>query len=65
MRELAFFSSLGLSIAFSIFIGTFAGYYLDKWLGTHPWLMLIGFIFGVAAGFSNILLAIKRINRSN
>lgn len=59
-RELASHSSLGLTVAFSIFIGLFIGVYLDKRFGTNPWLMLIGLGFGIAAAFSNIVKAINK-----
>ncbi len=63
MRELAYFSSLGLAVAFSIFIGLFLGVFIDKWIGTSPWFMLLGLGFGIAAGFSNIALAVKKSKR--
>jgi ATP synthase protein I len=59
-RDLAFFSSLGLSVALSIFIGLGLGLYLDGKFGTSPWLMLICLGLGIAAGFRNIGLAIKK-----
>ena len=60
-KELGYYSSLGLSVALSIFIGVFVGLKLDKWLGTSPWLMFIFFALGIAAGASNIMLALKKI----
>ena len=63
-RELAYFSSIGLSIAFAIFIGLFVGVYLDRRFDTSPWFTLIFLVIGIAAGFRNIGLAIKKIRRS-
>jgi ATP synthase protein I len=60
MRELAYFSSLGFSVALAIFIGLGIGVYLDKRFGTNPWLTLIFLGLGIAAGFRNIGLAIKK-----
>ena len=60
IRELAFYSSLGFSVALSIFIGLGIGVYLDKRFGTAPWLMLIFLGLGIAAGYRNIGLAIKK-----
>jgi ATP synthase protein I len=61
IRDLAYFSSLGLSIALSIFIGLAVGIYLDrKVFGTTPWCTLIFLGLGIAAGFRNIGLAIKK-----
>ncbi len=60
IRELAYYSSIGLSIALSIFIGLGIGVYLDNRFDTHPWLTLICLGLGIAAGFRNIGLAIKK-----
>lgn len=60
LRELAYFSSLGFQVALAIFIGLFAGVYLDGRFQTAPWLTLAGLLLGIAAGFRNIGLAIKK-----
>jgi len=60
LRELAYFSSLGLAVALSIFIGLAIGVYLDRHFDTTPWLTLIGLGMGIAAGYRNIGLAIKK-----
>ncbi len=59
-KELAYYSSLGLQVALSIFIGLAAGVYLDRKFDTTPWLTLICLGFGIAAGFRNIAFAIKK-----
>jgi len=63
IRELAYYASIGLSLALSVFIGLFIGIYLDKRFGTHPYLMFIFLGFGIAAGFRNIGLAIKKARK--
>ncbi len=60
VRELAYYSSLGLQVALSIFIGLAAGVWLDRRWGTGPWLTLIGIGMGIAAGYRNIGLAIRK-----
>jgi ATP synthase protein I len=60
IRELAFYSSLGFSVSLSIFIGLGIGVYLDRRFETTPWLTLIFLGFGIAAGYRNIGLAIKK-----
>ncbi len=62
-RDLAYYSSLGLQVALSIFIGLFAGVYLDRRIDTTPWFTLIGLGLGIAAGFRNTGLAIKKSRR--
>jgi len=47
----------------SSFIGLFIGYYLDKWLGTSPWMTLIWLGFGIASGFRNIFILARRALR--
>lgn len=59
-RELAYYSSIGLSIAFAIFIGLFIGVGLDRYFDTTPTFTLIFLAFGVGAAFSNIIRAIQR-----
>ncbi len=63
-RELAYYSSIGLSIALAIFIGLFVGIYLDRRFETSPWFTLIFLAIGIVAGFRNIGMAIKKIRRS-
>ncbi len=61
IRELAYYSSIGMSVSLSIVIGLGIGGYLDrKVFGTTPWLTLIFLGLGIAAGFRNIGLAIKK-----
>ena len=63
IRELAYYSSLGLSVALSIFIGLAVGVYLDRRFDTTPWCTLIFLGLGIAAGYKNIGLAIKKTRK--
>jgi len=63
IRELAYYSSLGLQVALSIFIGLAIGVYLDRRFDLYPWLTLVFLGLGIAAGFRNIWLAIKKSER--
>lgn len=60
IRELASYASLGLSVALSIFIGLGIGVYLDRKFDSSPWLTLIFLGLGIAAGYRNIGLVIKK-----
>ena len=62
-KELAYYSSLGISVAFAIFIGLGIGVLLDRKFGTSPWFTLIFLVFGIIAGFRNIALIIKRVRK--
>ena len=59
-RELGRYGALGFEMALSVLIGLGIGYYLDKWLGTAPWLMLLWLVFGFAAGFRSLYRAALR-----
>jgi ATP synthase protein I len=39
------------------------GYFADRWLGTQPWLLLIGLGLGIAAASVNFYRTIKTLNR--
>jgi len=63
MRMLADFSTIGMTVAFSIFIGAGFGYLLDNKLfagKTSPWFSLVFLGFGVAAAFVNLYRMTKR-----
>jgi ATP synthase protein I len=62
-REFAYYASVGLSVALSIFIGLFIGLYLDRRFGTDPYLMFLFLGLGIAAGYRNIALAIRKARK--
>ena len=59
-KSLGFLSSVGISMVASTFIGLAMGFYLDKWLGTNPWMTLIFLGFGIVSGFRNIYILTER-----
>lgn len=59
-RDLGFVSTVGMAMAFSIALGALAGFYLDKWLGTRPWLFLVFLGFGIVAAFRNLFILYKK-----
>lgn len=60
MKSLGFMSSVGICMVASCLIGLAMGYYLDKWLGTSPWLTLIFLGLGITSGFRNIFILTAR-----
>jgi len=62
-KDLAYYSSLGISVSLAIFIGLGLGVWLDRKFGTSPWLTLIFLVLGIIAGFRNIALVIKRARK--
>ena len=63
-KALGELSTIGLALVIATVIGLAGGYYLDRWLGTSPWLTLIGLLFGIAAGFVNLFRAVKRAEKN-
>jgi ATP synthase protein I len=59
-RKIAALSSLGLMLPSCIAVGLFIGYYLDKFLGTKPWLLLVFFILGAVSGFYSLLRGLSK-----
>ena len=62
-KEFAYYSSLGLSVSFAVFIGLGIGVWLDRKFDTSPWFTLIFLGFGIIAGFRNIGRAVKRVRK--
>jgi ATP synthase protein I len=63
-KALGELSTIGLALVLSTVIGLAGGYYLDRWLGSSPWLTLIGLVLGIAAGFVNLFRSVKRAERN-
>lgn len=40
-----------------------AGYFADRWLGTSPWLFLVGFFGGLVVGFIALMKAIQKMSK--
>ena len=46
---IAYAAAFTLFASVAVFCGL--GWLLDRWLGTAPWLMVVGLLLGAAAGF--------------
>ncbi|HPC04729.1 MAG TPA: AtpZ/AtpI family protein [Syntrophales bacterium] len=57
---LAYASSLGIGMAIAIFGSLFVGAWIDRKLGTRNIFATLFFFIGVAAGFRNVFLFLKR-----
>lgn len=53
-------ASVGLELALAVVVGFAIGHYLDRWLGTDPWLMLLFLCLGIAAGFKGVIRVAKQ-----
>jgi ATP synthase protein I len=59
-------SGLAYAAAFSLFAavvsGLILGWLLDRWLGTRPWLLVVGLVLGSAAGFYQFIRATSKLS---
>jgi ATP synthase protein I len=64
IKLLAMVSTMGISMVVATVIGIIVGYYLDKWFHTrHPWFLMFFLILGIVAGFRNIFVIMKRVEK--
>ena len=61
-KKLYSVSTAGIYMVVTTMIGYFIGRKLDQWFGTDPWLMLLFLLFGVAAGFKNLIQIARQEN---
>jgi F0F1-type ATP synthase assembly protein I len=54
VRTLGALSTVGFSFVLAIVLGAAFGWWLDRTLGTGPWLFFLFFFFGLAAGIVNV-----------
>ena len=55
---------LGTEFIAAILVGAVAGYLLDRWLNTSPWLLLVLLLIGFAAGVLNVVRSAESMNRA-
>ena len=58
---LSFGFRIGVEIVAAIVVGTVIGIFVDKYLGTKPFGLIIFFILGSLAGFLNVYRVMRRI----
>ena len=56
---------LGTELVASVVVGTIIGFILDSWFGTKPWLIIIFFFLGAAAGMLNVIRAANKMQKED
>ena len=56
---------LGTELVAAVGVGTIIGFILDSWVGTKPWLIIIFFFLGAAAGMLNVVKAANRMQKED
>ena len=54
---------LGTELVAAVAVGTIFGFILDSWFGTKPWLIIIFFFLGAAAGMLNVIRAANQMQK--
>ena len=56
---------LGTELVAAVAIGTIIGFILDNWFDTKPWLIIVFFFLGSAAGMFNVIKTAKNMQKEN
>ena len=56
---------LGTELVAAVAVGTIIGFILDSWFDTKPWLIIIFFFLGSAAGMLNVIKTANRMQKEN
>ena len=56
---------LGTELVAAVGVGTIIGFILDSWFGTKPWLIIIFFFLGAAAGMLNVIRTANRMQKED
>src|SRR5262245_14898838 len=62
-RGMAYGMRMAAEMVAAVVVGGGIGWGLDRWLGTKPWLFLLFFLLGFAAGVLNVMRAYERMQR--
>ena len=54
---------LGTELVAAVAVGTIIGFILDTWFDTKPWLIIIFFFLGAAAGMLNVVRTAKQMQK--
>ena len=56
---------LGTELVAAVVVGTIIGFILDNWFDTKPWLIIIFFFLGSAAGMLNVIKTAKKMQEED
>ena len=56
---------LGTELVAAVAVGTIIGFILDSWFDTKPWLIIIFFFLGAAAGMLNVIRTANKMQKED
>jgi F0F1-type ATP synthase assembly protein I len=57
------YGSLGFEFSGMVLAGILFGHYTDRYLGTEPWLLILGAIAGLAGAIARLLAVLQQSTR--
>ena len=61
-REMGYYAALA-QIGVEMVLPTVAGFYIDEWLGTNPWITIGAAVFGFAGGMIHLIVILRQKER--
>ncbi|MDX1530373.1 MAG: AtpZ/AtpI family protein, partial [Rhodothermales bacterium] len=61
MSEAAPYLGLGIEIMLSMVFFVVLGYFADRWLGTAPWLLIVGALLGFVAVGATLVKLVREL----
>ncbi len=59
------YGTLGIEMGLSLVIGLGIGYYLDRYFGTSPILLILFMMFGLVAGMKRLYSLWKKVEKTD
>ncbi len=56
------YGALGFEFAGAVLAGIFAGRYADSYLGTTPWLLILGAVGGMAGAIYRLIFVLQQLS---
>jgi ATP synthase protein I len=54
------YSAIGIEMGAALVVGMAIGWFLDRTFGTRPWCLVVFTVFGIVAGFRNVIRAARK-----
>jgi len=61
LRAFSYLSQIGITIITCVAVGILLGWFLDRLLGTTPWLLLVFTLLGIVAAVKSIIDISKKM----
>jgi ATP synthase protein I len=62
MRSIGIGMTLPMMMAATLVVSVAIGYYLDVWLGTKPWLLLLFLVLGIVAAIRETIILVRKMS---